>query len=131
MLDCQNGYLSLELDRNDEQCNLCHSENHCGLYSFGAMMSRTRGIWRIRSNQSVKVGHSVELKAEAATLLKLALGCYGIPVAMLVASALTAHLLFATEWFTVTAGLTGLAVSYLLVGLYFRHAHLAGIQLLP
>ena len=129
MLDCQDGYLSLALDRNNERCDLCRSASHCSLYSFGAMMSRQRGIWRIYSNQSIKVGHSVQLKAEAATLLKLALGCYGLPVAMLVASALTAHLLFATEWLTVAAGLTGLAVSYLLLGLYFRCARLADIQL--
>lgn len=129
MLDCKDGHLSLEIDQNNQQCNVCQTGKSCALYTFGTMMSRNRGVWYIRCHQDFAVGRSIQLKIEATTLFKLAIWCYGLPVAMFLGSAVLVQLLFATEWLTIVSGIGGLVLSYGLLKLGFRCERLPDIQL--
>ena len=132
VLKYKDGIATVRLHNDGEGCNACGGtkQSSCVLYTFGSIFSRQRGIWQIPSKHPVEKGQQVQLLSQADTLLKAAVGCYGLPIAMLIGSATIAHLLWNIEWLTILIGLGSLAISYLFAKRWLRFINIPNIQLI-
>ena len=131
ILKCEDGIATLRVHTDNDGCQGCGNakRSSCALYTFGTIFSRYRDIRQVSTEYSFESGEQVQLLIQSDILLKIAASCYGLPIAMLMASTTLAHLLWNIEWLTVLIGLGSLIASYLLVKRCFRSLRLPNIQL--
>ena len=132
VLNYEDGIATVRLHNDSEGCNACGGtkQSSCALYTFGSIFSRQRGIWQIPSKHPIEKGEQVHLIGQTDSLLKIAVGCYGLPIAILIGSATITHLLWNIEWLTILIGLSSLAISYVFAKRWLRSIHIPNIQLI-
>ena len=131
VLKCKDGVATVRVHADNNGCQVCssHQQNTCALYTFGSIFSRRRDTWQVPSKHLLEGGDQVQLAVYSDTLLKVAVCCYGLPIAMLVVTTTSAHLLLGIEWLTMLIGLGSLVASYSLIRRWLRYIHLPEIQL--
>ena len=131
VLKYKNGVATVRVHTDGDGCPSCaeNKQNSCALYSFGAIFSRNRNVWRIPSKRAFKHGEQIQLSIRADTLLKIAASCYGLPIVILAFSTTLTHLLGGIEWLTVLVATGSLIASYLLAKRGFRFIRISDIKL--
>ena len=132
VLKCKDGFATVRVHTDNSGCQGCsgRQQNTCALYTFGSIFSRHRDIRQVPTKHPLKSGDQVQLTVYSDTLLKIAACCYGLPIAVLVIAATSAHLFLGVEWLTALIGLGSLATSYLFINRWLRFARLPDIQLI-
>ena len=132
VLKFKDGMATVRVHADNNGCQGCSSrqQNTCALYTFGSIFSRHRDTWQVPSKYLLESGDQVQLAVYSDTLLKVAVCCYGLPIAMLVVTTTSAHLFLGIEWLTVLIGLGSLATSYLFIKRWLRFIRLPDIQLI-
>ena len=115
VIKCKEGIATVHVDTGSDDCKGCRSnkQSKCALYTFGAIFSRQRDTWQLPSEHPLVVGKQVRLLVQSSVLLKVAIGCYGLPVIVLLSSTMLSHLLVGIEWLSITVGFASLMLSYL------------------
>ena len=131
VLKCENGIATVRVHNDSHGCRGCggNKQKSCTLYAFGSIFSRHHDIRHLPSKHPFIKGEKVQLVAPTDALLKIAAGCYGLPIVILLTSATSTHLLVGIEWFTVLVGAGSLILSYLLIKRWLRSIRIPSIQI--
>lgn len=132
VLKCKDGIATLRVHTDSDGCQSCSGskQNTCALYAFGSIFSRHRDTWQVPSKQPLRSGDRVLLSFQSNTLLKIAAGCYGLPIAVLLGATTLSHLFLSIEWLTILVGLGSLAISYLSAKQWLRSIRSPDIELI-
>ena len=132
VIKCKDGIATIRVDNRSDGCHGCDSnrQSNCALYTFGSIFSPHRDIWQLPSKHSFSRGEHVKLVVQSSALLKMAIGFYGIPIVILLASTLLIDLLVSIEWLSVTVGLGSLMMSYPLAKRWFNSSNIPPIQII-